>query len=209
MNEKRTGTSLHRPFHFKPANRRATIAQRTDTTRPKALSPQPQMKVLAGCLAIVRAIVLNGLGQVLLLRRAASQSAPGCYTCPGGKVEQSERVQDALWREVREETHLQARAWPHQFLFTLQDPPRAAGRPGYMDYYWVIACTSGPRIQLNEESSGYAWVGPDDYTDYPLAFTTDRALRLYWSKDNLQLDLPARGRFEAQRRDPVRARVRG
>lgn len=59
----------------------------------------PQRPFLA-----VSAAILRG-GKVLIVRRAR-KPALGVYTLPGGVVEAGETLEDAIRREVREETAL-------------------------------------------------------------------------------------------------------
>ncbi len=55
----------------------------------------------------VRAVIFDAQGRVLLLKRSPrSKNYPGKWEFPGGKVDRGERFDDALVREVREETGL-------------------------------------------------------------------------------------------------------
>ena len=62
----------------------------TDVTRAREIRPG------------VAAVIQNGAGQILLQRRSDN----GLWGLPGGSVEIGESVQDAIVREVREETGL-------------------------------------------------------------------------------------------------------
>ena len=51
------------------------------------------------------AIVINDKNEVLLVKRSmSSRTEPGFWSRPGGEVEFGERVEDAVVREVKEET---------------------------------------------------------------------------------------------------------
>ena len=55
----------------------------------------------------VRAVIFDKDGRCLLLKRSMrSRNYPGKWEFPGGKVDRGERFDDALLREVREETGL-------------------------------------------------------------------------------------------------------
>lgn len=57
----------------------------------------------------VKAFILNEKGEVLLLREASSYADGtniGRYDVPGGRIDSGESLNDALVREVREETGL-------------------------------------------------------------------------------------------------------
>ncbi|HEY8042551.1 MAG TPA: NUDIX domain-containing protein [Polyangiaceae bacterium] len=56
----------------------------------------------------VGAVVLDGAGRVLLVRRGRAPGA-GRWTLPGGRVEPGETLGEAVVREVREETALATR----------------------------------------------------------------------------------------------------
>ncbi len=64
---------------------------------------EPRTAVVA-----VGAVVLDEAGRVLLVRRGRPPLA-GTWTLPGGRVEPGESLDDAVLREVREETSLRAR----------------------------------------------------------------------------------------------------
>ncbi len=57
----------------------------------------------------VRAVIYDKNGRILLLKRSGrSRNYPGKWEFPGGKVDRGERFDDALVREVREETGMSA-----------------------------------------------------------------------------------------------------
>jgi ADP-ribose pyrophosphatase YjhB (NUDIX family) len=56
----------------------------------------------------VGAVVLDPSGRVLLIRRARPPGL-GSWTLPGGRVEEGESLQQAVVRELREETALEGR----------------------------------------------------------------------------------------------------
>ncbi len=52
-------------------------------------------------------LIYDAVGQLLIIRRSAdSKTNPGKWEPPGGKLELGERVDEALCREVKEETGL-------------------------------------------------------------------------------------------------------
>ncbi|WP_440996510.1 NUDIX domain-containing protein [Arhodomonas sp. SL1] len=65
------------------------------------------MSRLGRFLAGVAALIEDEGGRVLLLRRARSKAfAPGVWECVTGRLQQGEGFEDALHREVQEETRL-------------------------------------------------------------------------------------------------------
>jgi 8-oxo-dGTP diphosphatase len=65
--------------------------------------PQAQASVVAA-----GAVVLDGAGRVLLVRRGRPPGQ-GDWTLPGGRLEAGETLDEAVTREVREETGVTAR----------------------------------------------------------------------------------------------------
>lgn len=55
----------------------------------------------------VRGIIKNTSGEILILKRhPLSKTDPGTWELPGGKVDPGEAFDDALIREIKEETNL-------------------------------------------------------------------------------------------------------
>lgn len=128
---------------------------------PRAYPDRPYLAVSA---AIFRA------GQVLLVRRARLTASP-VYTLPGGVVEAGETLDEAVKREIDEETGLTieplALAGYREFL--QRDTDRRVAR------HFVILCFASRWIAgepvLNEELTEFLWVQPDEVAGFN---TTDR-----------------------------------
>jgi 8-oxo-dGTP diphosphatase len=66
-----------------------------------------QMESLARPMAItIKAVVFNKKGEVLLIKRGLEELNGGKYDLPGGHIEKNETIEEALVREVKEETGL-------------------------------------------------------------------------------------------------------
>ena len=72
-------------------------------------------------------------GKILLVRRAGSP-ARGFYSLPGGRVEFGETLQDALHREVDEETHAFAATFSISFLSSLRWPSTRLSPPALLQF---------------------------------------------------------------------------
>lgn len=94
------------------------------------------------------ALVQNEQGEVLLVRRADD----GRWAMPGGWVDPGETPEQAVVREVAEETGLQVSA-PH-LVHTKQRP---------QSVHFTFRCRlDGGRLAASEESLEVAFVSPDD-----------------------------------------------
>ena len=125
---------------------------------------------------VVRLIVPDASGRVLILRRAANSTDGGMWCLPGGKIDYGDTVENAAIRELQEETSL--RATSLRFLFYQDSLPPAPGRMHCINLY--LKCAAEGEVILNEESVEAAWIGPQDLPRFPISFRNDEALVRYW-----------------------------
>lgn len=127
---------------------------------------------------VVRLIIRDSSGKVLILRRGKTTHATGEWNLPGGKVDYGRTVEDDVRKELVEETALECTS--ARFLF-YQDslPPRPGGMHCINLYF---ECAVRGSIHLNEESSQYAWICPEDLKKYKLTFRNDEGLMRYWKE---------------------------
>jgi 8-oxo-dGTP pyrophosphatase MutT (NUDIX family) len=125
---------------------------------------------------VVRLIVPDPAGRVLLLRRKQTSHAPGKWCLPGGKVDYGQTVEEAAARELREETSLLCTE--KRFLFYQDSLPRESGAMHCINLYFE--CAWSGEVRLNPESSEYAWVGPSELAGYEIVFRNDEGLERYW-----------------------------
>lgn len=121
-----------------------------------------------------KAVVRDGQGRILLIRRsAASRNNAGKWELPGGKVDGGESVEQALQREVQEETGLRVEvcgvagaaesAW---------DSRRIA--------YLIFTATPHPgEVVLSDEHDAFAWVDVTDLASYDMPAQFAGFLRRY------------------------------
>jgi nucleoside triphosphatase len=102
----------------------------------------------------VGALILNPKDEILLMR---SHKWRDRYVIPGGHIELGERMEDALRREIREETGLEI----HDVEFV------GYTEFVYDDAFWErrhfiffdYACrTRSSEVRLNDEAEDYVWV---------------------------------------------------
>lgn len=123
-----------------------------------------------------KAIVVAPDGQVLLIRRSERSGVdPGLWDLPGGKMDDRERLVDALVREVREETGLEVRgedAEPFHVSHFVKEP------------FWVTCVTfvcpafTGT-VTLSAEHGEHRWVRPGEHRGLPYARAIEEQLDAY------------------------------
>ena len=109
--------------------------------------------------ATVGALVVNERGEVLIVR---SHKWGDKYTVPGGHIELGERAEDAIRREVKEETGLEAE--PVELLIVQQAiyPKDFHKQEHYVFMDFVLKAKSS-KVQLDgRELQDYVWVRPEE-----------------------------------------------
>jgi len=125
---------------------------------------------------VVRLIIPDGDGRVLILRREKTKYGLGEWCLPGGKVDYGETVEESIAKEIREETSLNCTAT--RFLFYQDSLPMRPGGMHCINLY--IECRVEGTVRLNDESSDHAWISQGDLPRYSLTFRNDEGLLRYW-----------------------------
>ncbi len=111
----------------------------------------------------VRALISDDNGKILIIKRSTdSKTNPGKWELPGGKVDQGESFDQALLREVYEETNLKISL----------DHVVGASEQNLHVIRAVHIIMSGKimdgELTISGEHEGYAWVFFEDLIDYEL-----------------------------------------
>jgi 8-oxo-dGTP diphosphatase len=103
---------------------------------------------------------------VLLVKRAR-QPSQGLYAFPGGKVEAGEMLEQAVQRELLEETGLRAEAY--QPLREILIDGRSENHP--VDYHLTVfgAAYAGGEAHASDDAETAAFYTLEDMADLPLA----------------------------------------
>jgi 8-oxo-dGTP diphosphatase len=147
------------------ANHRTTYLMKSGDDKPK------------GPFLAVRAIILDQHRRVLLLRRAAGTTGPGAWCLPGGKVDFGQTVEEAMRREVHEETGLTCDST--RFLFFQDSLPGPHLPLHFLNLYFE--CSTSGQVTLNEESSDFRWISASEIGSLAITFRNDEGLVRYWA----------------------------
>jgi len=112
----------------------------------------------------VGAIIINPNQEILLCK---SKKWNNQYVIPGGHIEKGERMEDALRREVKEETGLNIYDLE---LISLQES--ISSNHFHTERHFIfldyLCKTNSFEVILNDEAENYVWVRPDEVLNYDL-----------------------------------------
>lgn len=112
----------------------------------------------------VKAIVMDKDKRCLVLRRSmASKNNAGKWEFPGGKLNPGESFDNALEREVHEETGLEIT------LLRPFDTAMSSIQDRRVVYLFMLAETGTDRVRLSDEHDAFQWVAVDRLAEVDLA----------------------------------------
>jgi 8-oxo-dGTP diphosphatase len=116
-----------------------------------ASGPTPVPPVRVPC---VGAVIKDSSGRILLIQRG-HDPGKGLWSVPGGRIEAGESDQQAVVREVREETDLEVSCGP--LLGALERPGLAGAVLEIRDYDALI---TGGELAAGDDADDARWVTP-------------------------------------------------
>jgi len=132
----------------------------------------------------VGALIFNPRGQVFLMR---SHKWRDHWVLPGGHIELGERMEDALRREVKEETSLDIRDIDFICFQEFIYDERFWQRRHFI--FFDYACkTDSTDVELNEEAQEYTWVSLEDLQNLPVDTYTWNVIREYLKMKGIALE---------------------
>jgi 8-oxo-dGTP diphosphatase len=121
----------------------------------------------------IRIFVPDPQGRILLLKRANAKHGEGRWCLPGGKLDYGDTPEITVAKELLEETGLIASN--AQFLFYQNSPPVQPGDMHCVNLYF--SCSYTGKLTINEESSDFVWVTPQNALEYKPVFGAVEAIR--------------------------------
>jgi len=123
----------------------------------------------------VGALIFSPEGKLLLVR---ARKWRDMYVVPGGHIELGERMENALRREVKEETGLDI--YGIEFLcfqeFVYDD---MFWKPRHFIFFDYVCRTDSTDVKLNSEAQEYVWVSIEEALELSIEPYTERAIREY------------------------------
>ena len=128
----------------------------------------------------VGAIIINPSEKILLCK---SQKWNNKFVIPGGHIERGEKMEDALRREVKEETGLDIYDIE---LIGLQESifSKTFRENRHFIFIDFICRTDTSDVTLNDEADEYVWAALDEILDLDLGGYTKQFFSEYFSKNS-------------------------
>lgn len=108
----------------------------------------------------IKGVVVRDEKEVLLLKRAKGQTNPKKYDLPGGRLDKGETIEEALKREVFEETGLEVEMG--DILKATEFPKKDKNFKEEKRGLRFIAYYKSGEVNLSEEHDSYEWLSFDE-----------------------------------------------
>jgi 8-oxo-dGTP diphosphatase len=111
---------------------------------------------------LTRALIKNKEGKYLLLKRAKDDFLPesiGKWECPGGRLDEGEKPNEQILREVLEETGLKCK--------TIRELPFMSMKTNEIDsncFIFLLEAVN-EKVKLSEEHSEFKWLKANEVRD--------------------------------------------
>lgn len=125
----------------------------------------------------MKALILNEEGKILLLEKHPENKAGRHWDIPGGRIQKNESFEEALKREVHEETGLQNLTELRFFTMAMTERRIAVPHGSVKLALMVYFCRSTEQalVCLSNEHIRFDWVDPKDVRELlsPFFFSED------------------------------------
>lgn len=108
-------------------------------------------------------------GKVLILRESGSYeegTRKGLYDIPGGRLNPGERYDEALTREIREETVLSVTIG--EVLGVDEWRPTVKGEEWQIVGIFFECHAKSSAVTVSSDHDHFEWIDPKNYTEYPI-----------------------------------------
>lgn len=136
----------------------------------------------------MKAVIVNNDGKVLILREAATYgegTQRGRYHMPGGRIEIGEPFEEALHREVMEETGLEVKIeYP---IYVGEWRPVIKGVETQIIGMFLVCKPQSSNVVLSTEHDDYKWIDPANRQEYDIMDPEDKVIDRFseWQKHNI------------------------
>ena len=120
--------------------------------------------------------VIQKNSSILLLKRPKDDFMGEIYELPSGKVEENEPLDEALYREVEEETGLKVKEIK-EYLGHFDYESKSGEKTRQFNF--VVTVKEPIEIRLQEHED-YVWVDKDQLYQYPITDCVKKILCLFW-----------------------------
>ena len=121
-------------------------------------------------IATVGALIVNHLGEILLIKTHKWSDRWGI---PGGKIKRGETCEEALRREIMEETALLLDSIRFVMVQDCVEPPEFMRSAHFLLLNYLARCESRvPEVVLNDEAEEFQWVQLEEVYSYDLNIPT-------------------------------------
>jgi 8-oxo-dGTP diphosphatase len=126
----------------------------------------------------VRALIVNDERRILILKRSIDcREYPGLWDLPGGKVEDGEKFDKALVREVKEETDLAI-----TLKRILDKNEYETEKQRIINLYIEVENWKG-ELKLSTEHEEFAWITASDISNFDLVDHFTSVLETFFSEN--------------------------
>ncbi|MBI2474241.1 MAG: NUDIX hydrolase [Candidatus Taylorbacteria bacterium] len=117
-------------------------------------------------------------GKILLLKRGSDRPEPGTWGMPAGKVEKDELPEEAILRELREETGMAPSKEKVRYFdrFFVKYPEY-----DFVYHIFHLLLSEAAPIKTDEaEHSDWTWIEPREAVKLPLIGDLDECLKIFY-----------------------------
>lgn len=118
-------------------------------------------------------------GEILLLKRQTFKPQPNTYGLPAGKVEKGETIEQAMLREIKEETGIELKNEKYEF-YKIKYVSQENCQFMYYSYFCKLDHKPEVKINLNEHQL-YLWITPKEAMKLNLIQDGDNCLKDFYN----------------------------